>query len=682
MKPPKAKKIAKELTIHGDTRFDNYYWLNQREDQAVLDYLSQENAYAKHALKDTEQLQSDLYQEIVGRIQKDDESVPYKKNGFWYYTRFVKEGEYPIHCRKKGGTTFKQAGDEEILLDVNQLAEGKAFYAVGGLSVSPNNRYLVYGEDTVSRRIYTLKVKDLENGSLLDIEIKGTTGGATWAEDNRTLFYTERDQTTLRSAKIWSIDIHSHTTELRYHEVDETFNCGVYKSKSKKYIIIHSSASITSEFRYINATQPHVEFQVFQERIRGMEYGITHFQDKWYVLTNWDAQNFKLMEVSEKQTTREHWQEVISHREETLIEGVELFQNHMVVEEKTQGQNFLRIINQSSNEEHYMEFESETYDCWTSMNPEFDTAVLRFGYTSLTTPTSVFDYDLNTREKTLLKQQKILGGYNEDQYGSKRIWAESRDGTQVPMSMVFKKVGGDVPKDAPLLLYAYGSYGHSMDPYFSSVRLSLLDRGFVYVIAHVRGGEDLGRSWYEQGKLMHKKNTFYDFIDCGECLISEGYTSKQKLYAMGGSAGGLLVGAVINMRPDLWHGVIAAVPFVDVVTTMLDDSIPLTTGEYDEWGNPNEEAYYHYMKSYSPYDNVVRQNYPNLMITTGLHDSQVQYWEPAKWVAKLREHKTDQNLLILDCNMDTGHGGASGRFESLKETAKEYAFLLLLSGRH
>ena len=682
MQAPQAKKIAKELTIHGDTRIDPYFWLNQREDQAVLDYLNEENAYCKEILQPTEQLQSDLYDEMVGRIKKDDESVPYKKNGYWYYTRFVEAGEYPIHCRKKGGNTFEDAGEEEILLDVNALAKGFTYYAIGGLSISPNNQYLAYGEDTVSRRIYTLKIKDLHTGELLDLAISGTTGGATWAADNQTLFYTEKEEETLRSAKIWMMDIFTKAKELRYHETDDTFNCGVYKSKSKKWIIITTGASITSEFWYVNAETPHAPFTVFQERIRGLEYGITHFQNQWYVLTNWDAQNFRLMETSEDQTAREHWTEVIPHREDTLLEGVELFKKFMVVEERTQGQNFIRIIHKQTQEEHYMTFDSATYDCWTSINPEFDTPLLRFGYTSMTTPTSVYDYNMHTREKKLLKQQTIVGGYDENKYGSQRMWATARDGARVPMSVVYKKSEeGGAPQDAPLVLYAYGSYGHSMDPYFSAIRLSLLDRGFVYVIAHIRGGEDLGRDWYDQGKLLHKINTFHDFIDCGEYLVESGLTSPKKLYAMGGSAGGLLMGAVINMRPDLWHGVIAAVPFVDVVTTMLDETIPLTTGEYDEWGNPNDETYYHYIKSYSPYDNVEAKAYPHLLVTTGLHDSQVQYWEPAKWVAKLRELKTDDTILIMDCNMEVGHGGASGRFEALKETAKEYAFLLMLEGR-
>lgn len=683
MQPPVAKKVRKELKIHGDTRIDNYFWMNQREDPEVVAYLNAENAFTKSVLKPTESLQSDLYEEMIGRIKKDDESVPYRKNGYWYYTRFITEGEYPIFCRKKGEGSLAEAGKEEIIFDVNDMAKDHTYYKLGSFSISTNNKLCVYSEDTVSRRVYTLKLKDLETGEYLDMEIKGTTGGATWANDNQTIFYTLRDETTLRSYKIMSYNILTKEYKVRYIETDDTFNCGVGKSKSQKYIIISSGASITSEYQFVPSDRPEDEFKTFQSRVRGMEYGISHFQNKWYVLTNWEAQNFRLMETDEVLTERNHWQEVIAHREDTLIEGLELFSDHLVLEERRGGQNHIRIINQKSGNEHYMQFDSETYDCWSSVNPEFDTNILRFGYTSMTTPSSVFDYNLDTCEKILLKQQEVIGGYDEDLYGSKRELVTAHDGLKVPMSIVYKKaVPGfeDGLNYRPTLLYAYGSYGHSLDPYFSSIRLSLLDRGFVYVIAHIRGGEDMGRSWYEDGKLLNKKNTFNDYIDCAEHLVAQGVTSPQKLYAQGGSAGGLLMGAVINMRPELWKGVIAQVPFVDVVTTMLDESIPLTTGEYDEWGNPNDEEYYHYIKSYSPYDNVEAKAYPNMLITTGLHDSQVQYWEPAKWLAKLREMKTDDNILIMDCNMDTGHGGASGRFESLKETAKDFAFLFMLEG--
>lgn len=679
MQAPRAKKVPKELKIHGDTRIDNYFWLNDRENSEVIDYLNAENAYGKEVMKPTEKLQEELYEEMVSRIKKDDESVPYKKKGYWYYTRFIEEGQYPIYCRKKD----TMENPEEILMDVNVMAEGHSYYSVGGLSISPDNKYLIFGEDTVSRRIYTLKMKSMETGEILELNIPGTTGGASWAGDSQTIFFTLKDETTLRSAKIMSYNILTKEEKVRFIEMDDTFNCGVYKSKSEKYIIISSGASITSEYQFIPADRPDDAFTVFQPRIRGLEYSISHFENKWYVMTNWDAQNFKLMETDEVLTGRSNWKEVIGHREDTLLEGIETFRNFMVVEERTNGQNFIRVINQKTNEEHYMEFESETYNCWTSTNVDFDTEILRYGYTSMTTPSSVFDYNMATRENVLLKQQIVLGGYDESLYDSKRMWATARDGQKVPMSVVYRKqVQGQNPglKKRPTLLYAYGSYGHSLDPYFSSIRLSLLDRGFVYVIAHIRGGEDLGRQWYDDGKLLKKKNTFTDYIDCAEHLIAEEITTTEHLYAQGGSAGGLLMGAVMNMRPDLWNGVIAQVPFVDVVSTMLDDTIPLTTGEYDEWGNPNEEEYYHYIKSYSPYDNIEAKDYPNTLITTGLHDSQVQYWEPAKWIAKLRELKTDDNQLIMDCNMETGHGGASGRFEALKETAKEFAFIFMLEG--
>ena len=680
MQAPKAKKIPKEHNIHGDVRIDNYYWLRDRENQEVIDYLNAENTYCKEVLKPTEPLQKKLYEEIVGRIKKDDESVPYKKKGYWYYTRFTEESQYPIYCRKKDSMENK----EQILMDVNVMAEGHKYYNVGGLSLSPNEKYMVYGEDTVSRRIYTLKMKSMETGEILDLNIPGTTGGACWAEDSQTIFYTMKDETTLRSAKVMSYNVVTKEEIVRFEEKDDTFNCGVYKSKSEKYIIISSGASITSEYQFILATNPQDTFKIFQKRIRGMEYSISHFENKWYVMTNWDAHNFKLMETAEILTERKNWVEVIAHREDTLLEGQEVFSNFMVIEERRNGQNHLRIINQKTQEEHYMQFDSETYDCWTSTNPDFDSEILRFGYTSMTTPSSVYDYDMNTRDKVLLKQQEVVGGYDESLYDSKRLWVTARDGEKVPMSLVYKKSSAEESKEnrkgAPLLLYAYGSYGHSLDPYFSSVRLSLLDRGFVYVIAHIRGGEDLGRMWYENGKLLAKLNTFFDFIDCADYLIAEKWTTPKQLYAEGGSAGGLLMGAVVNFRPELWNGVIAQVPFVDVVTTMLDETIPLTTGEYDEWGNPNEEEYYHYIKSYSPYDNIEAKEYPNMFITTGLHDSQVQYWEPAKWIAKLRDMKTDTNMLIMDCNMETGHGGASGRFEALKETAKEFAFLFMLEG--
>ncbi|MFY0645045.1 MAG: S9 family peptidase [Bacteroidia bacterium] len=674
MQAPKAKKIPKELLIHGDLRIDNYYWLNDRENTDVIDYLNSENDYTKEQLKHTENFQDELYNEIIGRIKKDDTSVPYFKNGYWYYSKYEKGDEHPIFCRKKASLD----NEEEIFLNVNELAKEHAYYHVAGMSVSPDNQWLAFGEDTVSRRIYTIRLKNLKTGEILTSKLEGTTGGAAWANDNIHLFFTYRDEQTLRSHKVMRYNLETQETVEVYREEDDTFYCNAYKSKSTDYIIISSSSTLTDEYRYLSADEPLEEFKVFQDRVRGMEYGISHVGNQWYVLTNWDATNFKLMECPVDKTEREQWEVVIDHREDTLIEGIETFKDFLVVEEKTAGLDQLRVINQQNGQEHYIKFNDETYSCWTGVNPEFDTRILRYGYSSLTTPTSIFDYNLEDKTQGLKKQQEIVGGYDPSEYESKRVICEARDGTAVPISLVYKK---SLRQDKnPLLLYAYGSYGYSMDPYFSSVRLSLLNRGFIFAIAHIRGGEDLGREWYENGKLLSKKNTFYDFIDCGEFLVQEGLTSKESLYAMGGSAGGLLMGAVINMKPEIWNGVIAAVPFVDVVTTMLDDSIPLTTGEYDEWGNPNEVEYYNYIKSYSPYDNVESKEYPSMMVTTGLHDSQVQYWEPAKWVAKLRDMKTDNNLLLLHTNMETGHGGASGRFAAHKETAMEYAFLFMLEG--
>lgn len=677
MNPPIAEKKPKELTIHGDTRIDNYYWLREREDPEVIGYLEEENAYRENVMKETEGLQEELFDEIVGRIKQTDESVPYKKNGYYYYTRYEEGKEYPIYCRKMGSLD----AEEEIMLNVNEMAEGYAYYAAGGLSISPNNRYLSYGVDTVSRRKYTIHIKDLETGEILEDYIPLTTGSSTWANDNKTLFYTVKDEQTLRSKSI-----HKHTRGTSasedmvvYNEEDETFSTYVYKTKSEQYIVIGSGSTLTTEYRVLDADNPGGEWKVIQPRVRGLEYGISHYEDHFYVVTNLDAKNFRLMRTPVNATTKENWTEVIPHREDVMLEGVELFSNYMVVDERKEGLNNLRIINMNDDSEYYMEFWEEVYTAGISANPEFNTDVLRFSYTSLTTPFSTYDFNMKTREKELLKRQEVLGEFDPDNYEAKRIYATAADGKRIPMSLVYRK-GVETDGDNPALIYGYGSYGATMDPRFSSVRLSLLDRGFVYAIAHIRGSQIYGRPWYEDGKLFNKINTFTDFNSCSEALIEQGYTNPEKLFAMGGSAGGLLIGAVINLRPDLYRGVIAAVPFVDVVTTMLDESIPLTTSEYDEWGNPNEKDYYEYMLSYSPYDQVKAQDYPNMLVTTGLHDSQVQYWEPAKWVAKLRDMKTDDNLLLLYTNMDTGHGGASGRFERYRETAMEYAFMFMLLG--
>lgn len=677
MQAPIAKKIEHKLEKHGDIRIDNYYWLNDRENQEVIDYLKEENNYTKSILKPTEDLQAKLFEEMKARIKEDDSSVPYKLNGYWYLTEFQKGKEYPIHKRRK--ETLEN--NDEILFDVNMMAEGHSYYQLGGISMAPNNQLVSFGVDNVSRRIYTIQIKDLVNGEILADKIENTTGGSVWAADNKTLFYTRKDET-LRAYQIWKHRLGTKQEDdvLVFEETDDTFNAYVYKSKSRDYIIIGSSSTVSDEYRYISSDQPDQEFKIFQKRERDLEYSIEHFGDSFYIQTNKDdAFNFKLMKTSVEKTAQENWIDVIPHREETFIEGFEIFKNYLVVEERTNGLLQMNIKAWDQSTDYYLPFNEETYTANVGTNPDFDTDILRYGYTSLTTPSSVIDFNMNDKTFEVKKEQVVLGDFDKENYISERIWAEARDGKMVPISLVRRK---DTPLSAntPLLLYAYGSYGYTIEPYFSSVRLSLLDRGFIYAIAHIRGGQYLGREWYEEGKMLEKKNTFFDYIDAAKYLVQQNYTSSKHLYAMGGSAGGLLMGTVINYEPALFNGVIAQVPFVDVVTTMLDDSIPLTTGEYDEWGNPNEKEYYAYMKSYSPYDNVEAKAYPNLYISTGLHDSQVQYWEPAKWVAKLRDLKTDSNILLLDTNMDTGHGGASGRFESLKEDAKEDAFLFMLEG--
>ncbi|UBZ06672.1 S9 family peptidase [Salegentibacter mishustinae] len=677
--PPKAKKIAKNLEFHGDVRVDNYYWMNNRDDAEVIDYLNQENEYNQKMTEHTRDFQQRLFEEMKARIKEDDESVPYKLNGYWYLTRFETGKDYPIYSRKKG----ELEAPEELLFDVNEMAEGFEYYSLGGLNVSPDNKMVAFGVDTLSRRKYTIQIKDLQTGEIYPDKIENATGGSTWAADNKTLFYTKKDDQTLRSYRIYKhiLGTDSAEDELVFEEEDETFNTYVYKSKSKEYIIIGSHSTLTTEYRILKADDPSGEFKVFQPRERGLEYSIAHYEDDFYVMTNKDkATNFRLMKTPVEKTTQENWVDVIPHREDYLLEDIDIFKKYLVVSERHNGLNKIKVIRWDTSEEYYIPFDNETYTAYTSINPSFDTDILRFTYNSMTTPTSVIDFNMETREKTVLKEQAVLDkNFDKNNYLSERIWATAKDGTKIPVSLVYKK-GTKLDGNIPLLQYAYGSYGSTIDPYFSTVRLSLLDRGFIYAIAHIRGGEYLGRNWYEDGKLFNKMNTFTDYIDVSEYLIQEKYTSAEHLYAMGGSAGGLLMGAVINMAPQLYRGVIAAVPFVDVVTTMLDDSIPLTTGEYDEWGNPNNKDYYEYMMQYSPYDNVVAQDYPNMLVTTGLHDSQVQYWEPAKWVAKLRELKTDDNLLLFHTNMDAGHGGASGRFEALKEVAEEYAFLLDLEG--
>lgn len=677
---PTIRTQPKELSIHGHTRIDNYYWLNERENPEVLAYLNAENDYLEQVMGPVKPFEEKLFQEMKSRIKEQDESVPAKDGNYYYYVRFIEGGEYPIYCRKKESLD----APEEILLDGNKLGKNKKYFNIGGYEITDNEEIMAYGIDTVSRRNYTVRFKNLQTGKLYKEQIKNTEGGSyAWASDNKTFFYIRRDQQTLLGYQVWR---HTLGTDVKsdvlvYEEKDNQFYMGLGRMKSEKYIAIGCDHNgVSTEYRLLDAAKPMGEFKVFSERERGHEYSIEHFEDKFYIKTNRDkAINFQLMEVKENQVAdKTKWKVVIPHRKDVLLESIEVFENHLVLQERKEGLIHLRVINQTTKEEHYVDFGEATYDAYIGANHEFNTNILRFIYTSLTTPGSTFDYNLDTQMKELKKEQAVIGEFNKNNYISERVFVIARDGARIPLSIVYKK-GTQLDGKAPLLQYSYGSYGYSTDATFSSVRLSLLDRGFVYAIAHIRGGQEMGREWYDNGKMFKKINTFNDFIDCSEFLIANKYCSPDKLFAMGGSAGGLLMGAVANMRPDLYGGIVASVPFVDVVTTMLDESIPLTTGEFDEWGNPKNRDSYEYMLSYSPYDNVEKKDYPNMLVTTGLHDSQVQYFEPAKWVAKLRTFKTDSHLLLMYIDMEAGHGGASGRFASLKLIAKEYAFILDLA---
>ncbi len=679
LQPPIAEKIPTVLEKHGEKRIDNYYWLKDRENPEVLKYLEAENKYYKKMTAHTAKLQKSLFEEMKARIKEDDSSVPYLYNGYYYLTKVETGKDYPLYIRRKGS----EDAPDEIMFDCNKMAKGKKYFNLTGLSISANNNLVSFAVDTIGRRIYNLQIKNLATGKILQDKIDNVTGESTWADDNSHLFYSRQDAGTLRSDRVYrhTVGQNPENDVLVFHEKDETFNVSVGKEKSRKYLLITSSSTLTSEYRYALAKNPTSKFKIFQKRKRGHEYSIAYYDNYFYVLTNKDkAENFKLMRTPEDSTAMEKWEEVIGHRDDVLIEGIEIFKDYLVTEEREMGLTKIKISRwDNPKSSYYLPFKSETYAAYTSVNMDFDTDLLRYSFQSLATPSSVIDFNMKTKEKTVKKEQEIIGDFDKSNYTEERVWATAKDGTKIPISLVYRN---GLVKDGsnPLLLYAYGSYGSSMDAYFSSTRLSLMDRGFIYAIAHIRGGEDLGRQWYENGKLLRKVNTFTDFVDCGEFLANSKYTSPQHLYAEGGSAGGLLMGVVANVAPDLFNGIIAQVPFVDVVTTMLDDTIPLTTGEYDEWGNPNIKKFYKYMKSYSPYDNVAAQNYPNMYISTGLHDSQVQYWEPAKWVAKLRELRTNDAQLFLDTNLDAGHGGASGRFEALKELAKEFSFLLDLEG--
>ncbi len=689
--PPVAEKQSKQLEKHGDVREDNYFWMRLTDEQKnaekkdeqtqkVYDYLNSENKYFEDVMGYTNDFQENLFEEMKGRIKEDDESVPYKRNGYFYITRYEKGQQYPIYSRKKGNLE----ASEEIIFDVNKEAEGHEYFQLGGLNVSPDNKLAAFAIDTVSRRQYFIQVKNLETNEIYKDKINNTTGGSVWANDNKTLFYTKKDPVTLRSSQIYRHVLGTDESEdvLVFEEKDETFGVFVTKTKSKKYLVMGSYSTVSSEYQVLEADNPTGTFRVVQPRERDLEYDIAHYGDHFYIKTNKDgATNFKLMKTPEDKTTKENWVDVIPHRENVFFEDFSIFKDYLVLEERDNGLFKIRIKRWDGKEDYYLPFNEETYSAGVYSNPDFDTDVIRYSYNSMTTPSSVIDFNMKDQSKEIKKEQEVLGGkFKKENYVSKRIWVTARDGKKVALSIVHRK-DTKIDKNTPVLQYAYGSYGYTIPDGFSTTRLSLLDRGFIFALAHIRGSQYLGREWYEDGKMLNKKNTFTDFIDCSKYLIDNGYTSPEHLYAMGGSAGGLLMGAIVNMNPELYNGIIAAVPFVDVISTMLDDSIPLTTGEYDEWGNPNDKEYYDYIKSYSPYDQVEAKEYPNMLVTTGLHDSQVQYWEPAKWVAKLRELKTDKNLLFLHTNMEAGHGGASGRFNSLKETAREYSFFLALEDK-
>jgi len=673
--PPVATVKPTILLTHGDQRIDSYYWLNNRDDKEVTDYLEAENEYTRNILTPFEPLENKMYEEIISRIQKNDSSVPFFLNDYYYQIRYTESLQYPSIFRSKT-EDFKE---EVLLIDENILAEGLAYYQLSSFNPSNCNHFLVYSEDTVSRRLYDLKLLDIDTGELKSDLIKHTNGECIWSADNLYFFYVKKDVETLRDYCVCRHKIgtsESEDVEI-YTERDETFYISISKSCSNKFLIIHSSQTISNEDLYLNLDTPLESPKVFTKRQLNIEYQIDHFDGKFYILTNYEAENFCLMSCEEDQTSKDNWTIVIPADKHILLEQCLHYIDCIVVAQRQNGLTQIKIIPRNEEDSHLLEFHENAYLASIGMNPDYHLPYVRIQYQSMSTPSTVYDYDWKEKKLTFKKQQTIVGDFKSENYHSERIFVPGKDGTLIPMSMVYKKDLG-VPANHPLLLYAYGSYGISLDPYFSSARLSLLDRGFIYVIAHIRGGEELGRHWYNSGKLLNKKNTFFDFISCAEWLINNNYTSADKCFAMGGSAGGLLMGAVLNMAPQLWKGVIAAVPFVDVVTTMLDDTIPLTTFEYDEWGNPSDPVYYHYMKSYSPVDNVRKMEYPAILVTTGLHDSQVQYWEPAKWVAKLRAYKTDQHVLLLRTNMDTGHSGATGRFAQHKETAMEYTFLISL----
>ncbi|MDE1465388.1 S9 family peptidase [Spartinivicinus poritis] len=678
--PPVAKQQPKMLKVHGEERVDPYFWLrdDERKAQPVLDYLQAENNYTQTSLKPVSHLQEQLYQEMIGRLEKDDSSVPYQRGDYWYYSRFEGDDEYEKLCRRKGHLT----ATETIILDLNQRAEPYNYYQLGEAEVSFNQQLLAFSEDTQGRRQYSIHIKSLTTGKLLTDELTGTSGDIAWASDNKTLFYTRKHPKTLLPYQVYRHELGTDQKQdqLVYEETDNQFYISLYTTKSHQYVVIELTSTRTSDIKLIDANNPLAKPVSFVSRESGHEYEVVDVADKFFIRTNWQAENFRLMTVDKRHMgDKQVWQEVVPHRADIFLEDLEAFKGFLVIAERTNGLLQLRIRQLSDNKDHYLDFGEPAYTAYIGHNEELDTEILRFGYSSLTTPDSVFDYNMRTRQKVLLKQDKVVGAFKPSLYQSERLMVAARDGTKVPVSLVYRK-GFRRQAGHPLLIYGYGAYGSSLDPFFSSARLSLLDRGVVYALAHVRGGEDLGRQWYEAGRLDHKLNSFNDFIDVTRYLVSAGYGAADNVFAMGGSAGGLLVGAVANMAPELYRGIVAEVPFVDVLTTMLDETIPLTTNEYEEWGNPHERHAYEYIKSYSPYDNITRQAYPNMLITAGLHDSQVQYWEPAKWVAKLRQHDTSNNQILLYTEMEAGHSGVSGRYQAYRELAMEYAFVLHHAG--
>ena len=673
--PPMAAVRPHRFDEHGNVRIDQYYWIKERSNPEVIKYLEDENAYTKAVMAHTEPLQERLYEELKGRVLQNDQSVPFREGNYFYYTRLVEGKNYPIYARKRGSVS----APEEIMIDANALAEGKATFLIRAWEVSSGEDLLAFAADTTGGRVSAIRFKNLRTGEMLSDVVPRSIGGIAWAEDNRTLFYTKPDSVSVRPYQVYRhrLGTPAASDQMVYEDKDETYYVGVFKTKSRAYVMIQSSQTMATEYSYIRADQPDAPFKVIVPRERGHEYHANHFGDYFYILSNDQAKNFRLMRTPVARPGRENWQEVIPHRADVLLEDFEFFKDYLVLTERKDGLVQLRVRPWSGQNEYYLDFSEPAYLAYVSTNLEFDTPVLRYGYTSLTTPSSTYDYDMKTKQKTLLKRDQILGGFDPANYVSERFYTTARDGARVPVSLVYRK---GIARPAPLLLTGYGSYGSSSDPTFSSDRLSLLDRGFAFAIAHIRGGSEMGRAWYENGRQLQKKNTFTDFVDVADDLIRRGYTSSDRLFARGASAGGLLMGAVVNMRPELFRGVIAGVPYVDVITTMMDSTIPLTTGEYDEWGNPHDSTFYRYMLSYSPYDHVERKAYPNLLITAGLYDTQVLYVEPAKWTARLRAMKTDSNRLILRTNMEAGHGGASGRYKRWRDVAFEYAFLLDLVG--